>query len=121
MANAKKPGDVTGKVRDQLQRDAIEEQQNRATEITMATAQAQVALETEVIDATSPKQAEIIVEETTVVSADDESVVIRVVEDIDAMNFGAGNYYSFRAGQKYKVAKVLAAHLKSKGYLANSL
>ncbi|NDC41115.1 MAG: hypothetical protein EBZ77_06125 [Chitinophagia bacterium] len=121
MANAKKPGDVTGNLREKLQKDAIEEQQSRAAEITLATAQAQVALETEVIDATEPKVAEVVIEETTVISADDESVVIRVVEDIDAMNFGAGNYFSFRAGQKYKVTKALANHLMSKGYLSNSL
>ena len=121
MANTKKPGDVTGRARDDAQKAAIEEQQNRAAEITMATAKAQLAYENNIVDATQPRVAEVVIEETTVVSAEDESVVIRVIEDIEAMTFGAGNYFSFKAGQKYKVQKTLADHLKSKGYLANTL
>jgi hypothetical protein len=34
------------------------------------------------------------------------------------MTFGAGNYYSFEAGKKYKVSRDLARHLEEKGYLA---
>jgi menaquinone-dependent protoporphyrinogen IX oxidase len=34
------------------------------------------------------------------------------------MTLGAGNYYSFKAGQKYKVTKAVAEHLQEKGYLA---
>jgi len=44
-----------------------------------------------------------------------------VVDDIEAMTFGAGNFYTFRAGQKYEVSRDLAEHLKAKGYLANAL
>ncbi len=34
------------------------------------------------------------------------------------MTLGAGNYYSFKAGQKYKVSRQVAQHLEEKGYLA---
>jgi hypothetical protein len=34
------------------------------------------------------------------------------------MTFGAGNFFSFKAGQKYQVTKDLARHLEEKGYLA---
>jgi len=44
--------------------------------------------------------------------------VIRVVEDIENMTLGAGNNYSFKAGQKYSVTQQVATHLREKGYLA---
>ena len=55
MATAKKPNDTTGKMRDQLQSEAIQEQQDRAAELSMATAEAQIKLETEIIDTTVPR------------------------------------------------------------------
>jgi len=122
MATSKaKPTDATGKLREKLIQENAEAVQESANQMAMATAQKVVALETEVIDATKPNRAEVIVDEPTIVSAADETVTIRVVEDIESMTFGAGNFYSFKSGQKYQVERDLALHLKDKGYLANTI
>ena len=117
MAKAK-PTDATGVMREKLMADAAEAQQERAVEMSMATAQAKVKLETEVIDATLPDRQTIIVDEVVTVSNTDDSVEVRVIEDIENMTLGAGNNYNFKAGQKYRVTKQVAQHLKEKGYLA---
>jgi hypothetical protein len=121
MAKAK-PTDATGVMRERIQAQAAEEQAERAVEMSMATAQAKVKFETEVIDATIPERQTVIVDEAvTVGNSSNESVEIRVVEDIENMTLGAGNTYNFKAGQKYKVTKQVALHLKEKGYLANAI
>lgn len=120
MAKAK-PGDVTGKMREQLAEEHSEELQARAEEMSLATAQASQKLDTEVIDATTPHQTVVIVDDAKPVGKQEDTVEIRVVENIDSMTFGAGNHYSFRAGQKYKVTRAVASHLAAKGYLANVL
>lgn len=118
MAKAK-PTDATGVAREKLIAENAEALEQRAAEMSMATAQAKVKLETEVIDATNPSRQTVIVDEpVTVGKASDDAVEIRVVQDIESMTLGAGNYYSFKAGQKYKVTKEVALHLKEKGYLA---
>lgn len=119
MASNVKPTDVTGRARAKQTAENAEALQARAAEMSMATANAQIKLETEVIDATQANTATVIVEETTLAAkAGEETVVIRVVEDIENMTLGVGNYYSFKAGQKYKVSKHVAQHLEEKGYLA---
>jgi hypothetical protein len=40
-----------------------------------------------------------------------------IAEDLDFVTIGVGNHFSFKAGQKYKVAKHVAVHLQEKGYL----
>ena len=118
MAKAK-PADVTGVIREKMQESQIKAQQDRAAEMTMATAQAAVNLETEVIDATSPDRQTVIVDEpVTLGESGKDDVVIRVVADIDNMTLGKGNNYNFKAGVKYKVTRHVAEHLKQKGYLA---
>jgi hypothetical protein len=119
MAKAK-PTDATGVMREKIQAQAAEEQAERAVEMSMATAQAKVKLETEVIDATVPERQTVIVDEAvTVGSPSNDTIEIRVIEDIENMTLGAGNHYNFKAGQKYKVTNLVAQHLKEKGYLAN--
>jgi methionine-rich copper-binding protein CopC len=119
MATAKaKPTDATGRTREKLQAEFAEQQQESASQMAMATAQKAVALETEIIDATKPNKAEIIIDEPTVLAEGEKTVTIRVVEDIEHMTFGAGNFFSFKAGQKYQVTRELARHLEEKGYLA---
>jgi hypothetical protein len=114
-----KPTDVTGRVREQLAEQAAADMNDRAAEMSMATAQAQVKLETEVIDATQPSRQTVIVDDpVTLGTPDDSTVEIRVVQDLDNMTLGKGNNYSFKAGVKYKVTKAVAQHLKEKGYLA---
>ena len=119
MAKAK-PGDVTGRIREAAAAEHIEELQERAESMSLATAEAKIKLETEVIDATTPHQKIVVVDEVTAVAKGDDTVEIRVVENIESMTFGAGNHYSFKAGQKYRVKRALADHLASKGYIANN-
>ena len=122
MATSKaKPTDATGRQREKLQQEFAEQQAEAASNMAMATAQKKIDEESVVIDATNPRQSEIIVDEPTVVDTDSDTVTIRVVESIDSMTFGAGNYYSFEAGKKYKVSRNLARHLEEKGYLSNRL
>lgn len=120
MATSKaKPTDATGRQREKLQAQYAEQQQEAAAQMAMASVQKQVALETEIIDATKPTQMPtVVVNEPTVVSSGDDTVVIRVVDDIENMTFGAGNMYSFQAGVQYTVQRDLAKHLQEKGYLA---
>ena len=117
MATKAKPTDVTGRVREKLAADNLENMQEAANTMSMATAEAKIKLETEVIDATVPERQTVIVDSPTIVSEDAE-VVIRVIEDIENMTLGSGNNYNFKAGQKYKVTKHVAQHLQEKGYLA---
>jgi hypothetical protein len=119
MATKAKPTDATGRVREQLLEANIQAQADRANEMSMATAQAKIALDVEVIDATTPDRQTVIVDEpVTVGSPSDENVEIRVIQDIENMTLGVGNNYNFKAGQRYKVTKDVALHLKEKGYLA---
>ena len=118
MAKAK-PTDVTGRIREQMIADNQDAMTDRANEMSMATAQAKIQLETEVIDATKPSRQTVIVDDpVTLGNTDDSSVEIRVVQDLENMTLGKGNNYSFKAGVKYKVTKQVAQHLKEKGYLA---
>lgn len=124
MANKAKPTDTTGRMREEAQAKLVQELQEKAEADAAADAEAKIKLETEVIDATVPNRATVIVDEPTVVRSSKDSgstVVIRVVEDIENMTYGAGNYYSFKAGQKYEVSVELARRLQSLGYLANTL
>jgi hypothetical protein len=118
MATKAKHGDVTGRQREELIKEQAAEQVRRSDELTMASAKEAARLETEVVDLTQPDSPTVIdeVEDLGVALAND-SVVIRVAEDIDMMTIGAGNHYSFRAGQKYKVSPGVYEHLKEKGLL----
>ena len=122
MATKAKPGDATGRLREETLRAVAAEQEQRSASLTMAAAEEKIRQETEIIDATVANTATVIVDEVIVAeAAKDDTVVIRVVEDIENMTFGAGNYFSFRAGQKYAVNRDLANHLQAKGYLVNTL
>ncbi|CAB4122226.1 hypothetical protein UFOVP27_113 [uncultured Caudovirales phage] len=122
MAKAKVT-DVTGRQREEQLKTVAEQQAARANEISMATRIQEVKDETEVTDLTINPAAPTIIDdvESVGVSLADDSVVVRVAETLEMMTFGAGNYYSFEAGKKYKVSKALAYHLEEKGYLSNRL
>jgi hypothetical protein len=122
MASKAKPTDVTGRKREKQIAENAEAMQESAQRMSMATAEAAVKLETEVIDATVPDRQTVIVDEPTIVSSGTEdTVVIRVIDDIENMTLGVGNTYSFKAGQKYQVTRNVARHLEQKGYLAGIL
>ena len=119
MATQKKPTDFTGRQRDELVAQQLEDQAARQSELAMATAEAAIKVETEIIDATKPSQAQPVVLDAVTKSADSKATVtIRVSDNIESMTFGAGNYYSFKAGQKYEVTPEVANHLETKGYVS---
>jgi hypothetical protein len=121
VATQKKATDFTGRQRDVLAAQALEEQQKAANQMALATAEANIKAETEVIDATKPNKIETVVVEDIKSTGADATVVIRVAENIESMTLGAGNYYSFQAGNKYTVTPDVADHLEAKGYLAARL
>jgi hypothetical protein len=119
VATKAKATDYTGRQREALQKQYVEEQANRANEMSLATAEAAYKAEHEVLDGTRPNRMEtVVVEDIKKTTAEKNTVVIRVSEDIDSMTLGAGNFYSFKAGQKYEVTPEVAIHLELKGYLA---
>lgn len=118
-----KVSDVTGRQREEQIKAVAQQQAERATEITMATQVKAYKDEVEVTDLTDNPAAPTIIDdvESVGVTLADDQVVIRVLETLDMMTFGAGQYYSFEAGKKYKVSKALANHLEEKGYVSNRL
>lgn len=123
MATRKSPGDFTGRTSEAAAAAAQEELLARKDQIAMAQQAEMEIIETDVFD---PKTGESlgafeVVEMEIMHSAtgkkEDGKVIIRVVEDINDMVFGAGNHFTFRAGQKYTVDKDLADHLDQCGYL----
>ena len=118
-ASKAKPTDVTGRQREKLIKENQAELAKRAEEMSLATAVDAIRKETEVTDlSVNPDRPTVIdeVEDLGVTTADD-SEIIRVAEDLDFVTIGVGKHYSFKAGQKYKVAKHVASHLREKGYL----
>ena len=91
--------------------------------MSMASAVAAAKLETEITDLTNPTSPTTVIDEveSVGVSLADDVQVIRLAEDLDFVTIGVGNHYSFKAGQKYKVPKHVAAHLQEKGYLYERL
>ena len=121
MAKAKVT-DVTGRQREELLKANAEAIAKRSEEMSIASAVEADRLENEVVDLTVPGAATVIDEvESVGVTTADESTVVRVAEDLDFVTIGVGNHYSFKAGQKYKVSKQVAEHLKEKGYLYERL
>ena len=118
-----KVSDVTGRQREEQIKAVAEQQAARANEISMATRTQEYKDEVEVTDVTTNPAAPTIIDEveSVGVSLADDSVVVRIAEDIDQMVFGAGNFYSFKAGKKYKVSKALSIQLEEKGYLSSRL
>lgn len=120
MAGAPKTraADVTGRKREQLQKQHAEEIARRADEISTATA-AQAEKDANSVTDLTQESGPVVVDsvEEVEASVSEASVVIRVNEDIDDMTLGVGNVYSFKMGQKYKVPKAVADHLEEKGYV----
>ena len=116
--NRPKPTDATGRARAKAIKENAAELQRRQDEITTIAAAEAYSMQNDVFD---PKQIEepLVIDEIITVGADlaDDTVIIRLVSDIETMSWGYGNNYSFAAGVKYKVPKDLASHLDSLGYL----
>jgi hypothetical protein len=115
-----KPSDFTGRQRDILTKAAEDELAKRDGEIAMAQSAERARQANEVVDYTTDTPlAPVILDEvqSTDVDLNDEWAVIRVIEPIEDMTFGAGNLYSFVPGTRYRVKKALADHLEEKGYI----
>ncbi len=118
---AVKPGDMTGKARQDLAKEAAAALKEREGEIALSQSLERERNQNEVVDySEGPSQAPTLtIDEVEIITPDltEEFDIIRVVEDIEDMTFGAGNLYTFRVGQKYRVPTALANHLDEKGYL----
>jgi hypothetical protein len=123
VATKAKASDFTGRQRDAAAALAAEEQNKAAQAQAAASAEAAYKAENEVVDATKPNAAfAVVVDEIkSAAPKGEKTVTIRVAEDIESMTLGAGNYYSFKTGQKYDVTQDVADHLEAKGYLAARL
>jgi len=95
-----------------------EELKRRADEITTLAANEAIRMENEVFNPKVSDDTVVLDEVITLgTSLADDSVVVRLIADIETMTFGYGNDYSFQAGVKYKVPRDLADHLETLGYL----
>ena len=127
MATRKSPGDFTGRQAAQATAEAQEELAQRRDQIAMAQAAEMEIIETDVFDPASGESlgkfevVEMEIDHSPSGKKESGTVIIRVIEDIDDMVFGAGNHFSFKAGQKYKVDKALANHLDQCGYLLGQM
>lgn len=109
--------DMTGRKREQLQKEHAEEIARRSEEMSVAAAVQAEADANSVTDLTQREPVVVDSVEEVEASLSESTVVIRVNEDIDDMTLGVGNMYSFKMGQKYKVPKAVADHLEEKGYV----
>ena len=118
MAAAKtRASDYTGRQREKLQKDNAEEIARRADEISTATAVQAEKDATSVTDLTQGAPVVVDSVEEIAPTLTENTVLIRVNEDLEDVTFGVGNHYTFKMGQKYKVPKNLADHLEEKGYI----
>jgi hypothetical protein len=133
----KNPGDFTATQRDAVNKQAAADKELRAQELTMATLAEEIRLTDSVVDYSGAPDGEIVpddaepldpISDLTVTSdvdlkidevtlAPEKVVTIRVNAAIKDMTFGAGNYFSFEVGPKYKVPVALANHLDVLGYV----
>lgn len=113
-----KPTDATGIARAKEIKKNSDEIKRRSDELTTLASVEAHRLETEVFD---PKKDDetIVIDEVVTLGAElaDDSIIVRLVADIDSMTWGYGNDFTFKAGVKYKVPRDLAQHLDSLGYL----
>lgn len=117
--STKKAGDFTGRQAAAEAAKAAEEKKARQDEIAMRTAEEQREFDESVFDVTQNPAEPTVVDEVVPVGVEtaDDSVVVRVAEDIDNMTYGYRNNYTFKAGGKYKVPKALAERLESLGLI----
>lgn len=122
-SRTKRSNDFTGRQAAQVAAQSAAEQRTRNEEMSMMAAQEQKEFEESVFDATANPASPTIVDEVLevgVVLADD-SVVVRMAEDVDNMTYGYGNNYTFKAGGKYKVPRPVAERLEELGLLYERL
>lgn len=115
LVNAPKPSDFTGTQRKVEAEKAAGELRERQGQIALAQQIEIDRMDTDVFDPTTNESLGDF--SSVAVDLPEEKVIIRVVEDIEDMTFGAGTHYTFEVGKKYTVPKALADYLASIGYL----
>lgn len=113
----KKQSDFTGR---QAQAEAAKAAAKKAEQEAQTAAAVQAEKEefdNSVFDATTNPSEPTVIDDVVEVGVEmaDDSVVVRVAEDIDNMTYGHRNNYTFKAGGKYKVPKAVAERLESLG------
>ena len=119
----KKQNDFTGRQAAELAAEAAEEQKQKAEQMAMMTAQKEQEFSESVFDVTQTPAAPTVIDEVVEVGVEmaDDSIVVRVAEDVENMTYGYGNTYEFKAGGKYRVPKGVADRLQSLGLLYERL
>ena len=119
----KKQNDFTGRQAAELAAEAAEEQKQKAEQMAMMTAQKEQEFSDSVFDVTQTPAAPTVIDEVVEVGVEmaDDSIVVRVAEDVENMTYGYGNTYEFKAGGKYRVPKGVADRLQSLGLLYERL
>lgn len=108
------PGDHTGVAREKAAAAAAAEQEEASKRLSMVR---QVELDSNNSDVFDPATEESLGAFESIELKKNVDVVIRVVEDIDDMTFGAGTSYTFKVGKQYKVSQELAEELSRLGYV----
>lgn len=137
-----RPGDYTGQQKAKLAKEHADAVAARGDELAMMDAAERVAAENRVTDYTAGADSPLILDdeksladaeaelsrnrpqfEDDEVVIDDEGVgvreqphrTIRVNSDLEQVTIGAGNHYTFKEGEKYRVPAAVADHLEEKG------
>ena len=115
--STKKQNDFTGRQAQEQAAKAAQDRKIRDAEIAMITAQEKAEFEESVFDVTTDPSQPIVIDEVVEVGVEmaNDTVVVRVAEDIDNMTVGYKNTYTFKAGGKYQVPKAVADRLESLG------
>jgi hypothetical protein len=115
----KKQGDFTGRQAAAEAAKAAQDKKTRDAEIAMINAAEKEEFDNSIFDVTKDPSQPIVVDEVVEVGVEmaDDSVVVRVAEDIDNMTVGYKNNYTFKAGGKYQVPKAVADRLEHLGLL----
>jgi hypothetical protein len=123
VPRTKPSGDFTGRQAAALAKEAAEEKRQKAEQMAMITAQEQKEFEETVFDVTQQPDNPTIVDEVLELGVElaEDSIIVRVAEDVDNMTYGYGNTYHFKAGGKYKVPRGVADRLQELGLLYERL
>ena len=112
-----KTNDFTGREKVRLEKERDAQAVRDREELTMVANAEKQAVATEILDVTQVPSAPTVVDPVEVVSnPEDETEVIRVVDDMDQVTIGMKTY-DFVAGRKYRVPAVVAFYLRTGGFL----
>jgi hypothetical protein len=111
-------GDLTGKIKADNTAAHAKEIEERASEISMATASIAQAKD-EVIDLTEPRPAPEVESvgdvEVSPITVEDDVVSFRVNTTLEQVTIGVGNHMDLVEGQQYKAPRWMYKHLDEKG------